>query len=70
MDKVGGSLSIRKWIESSYIFEIQQTGIANVLDVRNVGRREFKDNYLDFDLSNWVKVMPCTAMGAGNGTDL
>lgn len=32
------------------------------MDARNVGRGEIKDNYLDFDLSNWVKGVPCTAI--------
>ena len=63
MDEDGGSRRTKKWTDSSYILEIQQTEIANVLTVRNAGRGEIKDNSLDFDLSNWVNGVPCTAIG-------
>lgn len=63
MDEDGGSQWAKKWTDSRYILEIQQTKAANVLDVRNAGRGEIKDNFLDFDLSNRMNEVPSTEVG-------
>lgn len=63
MDEDGGSQWAKKWTDSRYILEIQQTKAANVLDVRNAGRGEIKDNFLDFDLSNRMNGVPSTEVG-------
>lgn len=47
------------------ILEIQQNEIANVLTVRNAGRGEIKYKSVDFDLTNSVNGVPCTAMDNG-----